>query len=101
MSDISLSVLLEELPEILNQLSIEHYYLLDFDITQDFSGTFNKEEMIHHLCKKISFCRQGDYYIKGFQNIIVNNNKTVGKDCLTWFSSKIIEQRYIINLFVK
>lgn len=98
LSDISLSVLLEELPEILNQLSIEHYYLLDFDITQDFSGTFNKEEMIHYLCKNYDFCKQGDYYKKDFQKIIVNNNKTVGKDCLTWLSSNYRAKIY--NKFI-
>lgn len=72
------------LPEILEQLSIEHYYLLDFDITQYFAGTFSKEEMTRYLCKNYDFCLQGEYE-KDF-NIIVDNDKTVGKDCLTWLN---------------
>lgn len=42
LADISLPILLKELPEILEQLSIEHYYLLNFDNTEDFAGIFNK-----------------------------------------------------------
>lgn len=83
-----MSILLKELPEILEQLSIEHYYLLDFDITQDFAGTFNIEEMTRYLYKTYYFCLQGEYE-KDF-NIIVDNDKTVGKDCLTWLITEHI-----------
>ena len=44
-ADVRLESVLFGLPEILNQLAIQHYYLLDLDITQDFAGIFNKTEM--------------------------------------------------------
>src|SRR5436190_18447452 len=39
-ADVKLEVLLEALPEILETLAIDNYYLLDLDITQDFSGIY-------------------------------------------------------------
>jgi len=79
LADVKLELLLDALPEILERLAMEHYYLLDLDITQDFAGIFDKEEMCEYLRKTHNF---GNNY-----NKIVDNNSTVGIDCLTWLSS--------------
>ncbi|MBS0032581.1 MAG: hypothetical protein KFE23_00475 [Candidatus Baumannia cicadellinicola] len=96
LADVKLLTLLEELPEILKQLAVEHYYLLDLDITQDFAGIFNKEEMTEYLTTNYNFCRQKD--VKNNCKIIVDNDKTVGKDCLTWINSN--SRVKIYNKFV-
>lgn len=96
LADVKLETLLQDLPELLEQLSVEHYYLLDFDITQDFAGIFNKTEMCDYLTDREKFCLQGDYK-NGF-NIIVDNDKTVGKDCLTWINKN--SRVKIYNKFV-
>ncbi|VVC32795.1 Hypothetical protein CINCED_3A022428 [Cinara cedri] len=75
LADVKLDDLLEELPEILAQLRIENYYLMDFDITQDFVGVFNKTEMTRFLTDNQKFCNRGEY--DDGSNIIVDNNKTV------------------------
>src|SRR5436190_2881314 len=99
LADVNLETLLKDLPEILKQLRIEHYYLLDLDITQDFSGIFNKEEMIEYLTENFNFCKQGQF--KKDNKIIVDNDNTVGKDCLTWlnYNSRIkIYNKFICQL---
>jgi len=85
LADVKLDTLLEVLPDLLEQLQKEDYYLMDLDITQDFAGIFNKEEMSNYLTCNFNFCNQGVYQENS--NIIINNNKTVGIDCLTWLTS--------------
>jgi hypothetical protein len=85
LADVKLETLLEELPEILRQLQLEGYYLLDLDITQDFAGIFNKIEMCEYLTNNFNFRYPGEY--KDNCNVIVDNDKTVGIDCLTWLNS--------------
>jgi hypothetical protein len=85
LADVKLETLLEELPEILRQLRVDDYYLLDLDITQDFAGIFNKGEMSEYLTKTLNFRYPGEY--RENCNVIVDNNKTVGIDCLTWLNS--------------
>lgn len=40
LADIEIKKLLRRLSIILKRLEVEHHYLLDFDITQDFAGIF-------------------------------------------------------------
>lgn len=54
--------------------------------------------MIEHLCKKYDFCLQGEYE-KDF-NVIVDNNKTVGKDCLTWLNYNYRAKIYNTFIFL-
>lgn len=49
LSDLKIKTLLKELPTILKELKKKVYYLLGLDITQDFAGIFNKEEVIKYL----------------------------------------------------
>lgn len=52
--------------------------------------------MIKYLCNNYDFCLQGEYE-KDF-NIIVDSNKTVGRDCLTWLNSNYRSKIY--NKFI-
>ena len=96
LADAKLVELLEALPEILEKLALEHYYLLDLDITQDFTGIFNKREMCQYLTKHYNFVYAGEY--QDGCNVIVNNDATVGIDCLTWLNSN--SRIKIYNKFV-
>jgi len=84
LADVKIETLLHELPKILERLKKENYYLLDLDITLDIAGIFNKEEMIKYLVSSFPFSLPGENIKK--DNIIVDNNKTVGIDCLTWLN---------------
>lgn len=84
LADVKLETLIADLPEIMQHLEKEHYYLTDLDITQDFAGIFNKEEMSEYLISNFKFCHIGEY--KKDYNKIVYNNHTVGIDCLTWLT---------------
>ncbi|VVC27588.1 Hypothetical protein CINCED_3A012654 [Cinara cedri] len=88
--------LLEEFPEKLALLRIDNYYHMDFDITQDFVGVFNKTEMTRFLTDNHDFWNRGEY--DDGSNIIIDNNKTVGIDCLTWLNSNAKVKMY--NKFV-
>jgi hypothetical protein len=82
LADVKLEELLKELPGILQLLRTEMYYLLDLDVTMDLAGIFNKKEMVQHLIDNFDFRNQNDTYEEG-SNVIVDNDKTVGIDCLT------------------
>lgn len=84
LADVKLETLIADLPEIMQHLEKEHYYLTDLDITQDFAGIFNKVEMTDYLTSNFNFCHIGEY--KKDYNKIVDNNHTVGIDCLTWLT---------------
>jgi len=64
------------------------------DITQDFAGVFNKEEMKKYLTSNFSFSLSDSEK----DNRIVENDKTVVKDCLTWLNKNSIAKIY--NKFV-
>jgi len=81
LADVKIETLLHELPKILERLKKDNYYLLDLDITLDIAGIFNKEEMIKYLVSSFPFSLPRENIEK--DNIIVDNNKTVGIDCLT------------------
>ena len=69
---------LNELNEFENQI-----YLLDLDITKDYSGTFNKRELEEYLILNYNFKRQDEPEYNGETLTIINNDKTVGTGCLT------------------
>jgi len=69
---------LNELNEFENQI-----YLLDLDITRDYSGTFNKRELEEYLIANYNFKRQDETEYNGETLTIINNDKTVGTGCLT------------------
>lgn len=69
---------LNELEEYENQI-----YLLDLDITKDYSGTFNKRELEEYLITNYNFKRQDEPEYNGETLTIINNDKTVGTGCLT------------------
>ncbi|XP_046982715.1 uncharacterized protein LOC124552478 [Schistocerca americana] len=99
LADVNLGNLLLKLPDIIEELEKKHYYLLDFDITQDFAGIFNKDEMSDYLRKNHNFCFQSEY--KEDCNVIVDDDKSTGIDCLTWKngSSRVkIYSKYICQL---
>lgn len=85
LADVKLENLLEVLPKLLEEFQNEDYYLMDLDVTQDFAGIFNKEEMCKYLTTNFNFCNHGEY--RENSNVIVNNDTTVGIDCLTWLTS--------------
>jgi len=94
LADVKIDTLLQKLPGILKKLKEEHVYLLDLDITQDFAGVFNKEEMKKYFISNFSFSLSDSKK----DNIIVDNDKTVGKDCLTWLNENSRAKMY--NKFV-
>lgn len=97
LADVKLETLLQELPGILEELQVHDFYLMDFDITQDFAGIFNKREMCKYLTENKNFCFQGEY--KPGSNIILDNDKTVGIDCLTWITPSKARAK-IYNKFI-
>lgn len=52
--------------------------------------------MINYLCENYDICLHGEYK-EGF-NLIVDNDQTVGIDCLTWLNSNYRAKIY--NKFV-
>jgi len=85
LADIPLNVLLTSLGDIIANLEKEETYFLDFDITQDLAGTFDKEKMCRYLCSESDFtCEEGECYRS--TAYIVNNDYSVGRDCLTWLT---------------
>src|SRR5436190_2352643 len=85
LADVRFDQVLQVLPDVLERLAVEHYYLRDLDITQDFVGIFNKSEMCRYLTNNFNFVYSGEY--KKSSNIIVDNDEKVGIDCLTWLNS--------------
>ena len=64
------------------------FYLKDVDITLDYSGSFDKYKVIDHLTsfedfREQSSVRNGEEYPR----TIIDNDSTVGKNCLTWMEN--------------
>jgi len=94
LADIPLNVLLTSLGDIIANLE-EEIYFLDFDITQDLAGTFDKEKMCRYLCSECDFtCEKGECYRSTVY--IVNNDYSVSRDCLTWLTEGL---KYITSSF--
>ncbi|XP_065207972.1 uncharacterized protein LOC135836844 isoform X2 [Planococcus citri] len=90
LADVNFTTLLKQLPMILQELRRNHYFLLDLNITQDLTGIFNKKEMCNYL-------KRNKEFRENF-NVIVDNDKSVGIDCLTWVNSNTRVKIY--NKFV-
>jgi len=76
LADIPLNILLTSLGDIIANLEKEEIYFLDFDITQDLAGTFDKEKMCRYLCSECDFtCEKGECYRS--TAYIVNNDCSV------------------------
>lgn len=111
LADIKIHTLLKTLPDILNLIKKEEIYLLDLDITKDYAGIFNKRKTIKKLLKRDDFILQKSNNIKFNElggndmtnkrlrlikekeynsdiasNIILDNDKDVGIDCLSWMN---------------
>ena len=67
---------------------LKHYnnqiYIKDTDITLDYAGTFNREEIEEHLIEKHGFKKKGTNYNTEGKYIIVNDPKAVGNGTLTF-----------------
>lgn len=89
---LKLETLLEKLPAILDDLREDHYFSLDFDVTQYFTGIFIKKEIIAYLISKYDFKLQVKDSTERSGNVIIDN--TVGIDCLTWFNNNFRVKMY-------
>ena len=62
------------------------FYLKDIDVTQDFCGSFSKQELIDHLLETDHFRMQGSGSFPNDTSFtILDNNSTVGNNCLTYY----------------
>lgn len=71
LAEIDLKMLSPKLPSIMGILRSRVILIYNMDVTQDFAGIFNKEEIREHL-------QQSNTVIK------IVNKKEVGIDCLMW-----------------
>ena len=62
------------------------FFLKDFDVTIDYAGSFDKEELIEHLVKEKGFRAQGEYD-KNASRTIIDNDKMVGRNCLSFMET--------------
>ena len=71
----------------LRQLEENFIYKSDIDWTQDFKGSFNKDEIIEHLINNCGFRMQDDKDENEDykDHVILKNDKSVGRNCLTFF----------------
>lgn len=86
LADVKLTELLKDLPEILSDIEHNLFFLSDFDITQDFTGIFDKRQMEQYLIDNYNFSFPKDQNLET-EHIIVENDNTVGLNCLTWVSN--------------
>ena len=61
------------------------FFLKDFDVTLDYSGSFNKNEVIDYLVGTKNFKVEGENDFAS--RVIVDNNKMVGQNCLTYMET--------------
>ena len=84
-SNIPISQIEKHILELQQNLFTIGYYIFSVDYTQDFSGTLHKEEVIEYLCKRDDFRKEEECkYIEGEQNVILDNESSVGKNVLTY-----------------
>ena len=82
------NILIQELQKYINELermlSTIGYYIYCVDYTRDYSGTIDKEELIHYLLEEGSFRKEGDKEDIEKPNIILDNSQAVGRNVLTY-----------------
>ena len=61
------------------------FFLKDFDVTLDYSGSFDKKEVIEYLVGTKNFKVEGGNDFAS--RVIVDNNKMVGQNCLTYMET--------------
>ena len=98
LSNFPLKNLLQNLETFLKEIEKEDFFLADLDITQDYTGIFNKIECIKYLQLQHGFNLQGLEKIKDNKPIILNNSESVGLDCLTFLKQNTRQKIY--NKFV-
>ena len=78
------------------------FFLKDFDVTIDYAGSFDKEELIKHLVGEKGFRLQGDYGDVAVRTII-DNDKLVGRNCLSFMETvdEICTRQKIYNKMVQ
>lgn len=86
------------------ELADNKYKVEDVDVTIDCYGIFKKDELKEELIDKHGFVLKGEGGDLARENIILDNDNTVGKNCLTFMgkNSKNIVTRYkIYNKFAQ
>ena len=90
MQEFKISCADEEYSNVLEFLRTDEYrirniFLKDIDVTMDYSGSFDKDEVIHHLTTKEGFRMQGG--TKDAERTILDNTDQVGNNCLTYMET--------------
>ena len=79
---------IQELQKYINELERSlftiGYYIYCVDYTRDFSGTMDKEELTRYLLEEENFKMEGEQSDDYKNNIILNNNSSVGRNVLTY-----------------
>ena len=80
----------EEYPNVLEFLRTDEYrirniFLKDIDVTMDYSGSFDKDEVIQHLTTNEGFRMQG--CTTDADRTILDNSDQVGNNCLTYMET--------------
>ena len=60
-------------------------FIKDIDVTMDYAGSFDKDEVIDHLTANEGFREQGT--CEEALRTIINNDSTVGNNCLTYMET--------------
>ena len=68
-----------------DEYKIRNIFLKDIDVTMDYAGSFDKDEVIQHLTTKKGFRVQGS--AKDANRTILNNIDQVGNNCLTYMGT--------------
>ena len=79
------------------ELQSNFIYTSDIDWTQDFRGSFNKDEIIAHLLQNHNFRmeKEDTEDNKYKDHVILENDRTVGKNCLTFFFNNCRYKLYL------
>jgi hypothetical protein len=89
--DVKVSCANEKAEDVLTFLREGNYrtmkaQLKDIDFTLDFAGSFDKEEVISYMTEKEDFRMQGDTE-NPFGRTIIDNDHTVGRNCLSYMDT--------------
>ena len=68
-----------------DEYKIRNIFLKDIDVTMDYAGSFDKDEVIQHLTTKKGFRVQGS--ANDANRTILDNTDQVGNNCLTYMET--------------